>query len=171
MRGINLGARNRVAMPELRRHLKDAGYQSARTYLGSGNVVLDADAAPAELERECARLIREKFGFDIAVVVRTRDELAAVVALNPLGGVAKNPKRYQVSFLSGELEPAVVQRLQQVIKEPEQLVVAGRECYAWHPEGIGTSKLWSQLAGQKLGVTATARNWATVTKLLEMAER
>jgi uncharacterized protein (DUF1697 family) len=170
LRGINLGARNRVAMAELRKHLTEAGYESPRTYLGSGNVVLDADAAPEALERDCARLIKEKFGLQIAVVVRTRDELASVVSLNPLGDVAENPRRYQVSFMSGELEPAVVERLAQLTKEPEQMVVAGRELYAWHPDGIGPSKLWAQLAGQKLGVTATARNWATVTKLLAMAD-
>jgi uncharacterized protein (DUF1697 family) len=170
LRGINLGARNRVAMPELRKQLTGAGFEGVRTYLGSGNVVLDAGAAPGELERECKRLIQDAFGLDIAVVVRTRDELAAVVALDPLGEVATNPKRYQVSFMSGELEPAVLEKIEQLTTEPEQIAVAGRELYAWHPDGIARSKLWAQLAGQKLGVTATARNWTTVTNLLAMAD-
>ncbi len=157
-------------MPELRKHLTDAGYEGARTYLGSGNVVLDADAKPEALAHDCERLIKENFGLDIAVIVRTRDELAAVVALNPLGNVADNPKRYQVSFMSAELEPAVLERLEPLTKPPERMVVAGRELYAWHPDGIARSKLWNELAGSKLGVTATARNWATVTKLLSMAD-
>ena len=157
-------------MPELRRQLEDAGYQSVRTYLSSGNVVLDADAAPEHLERECERLIRDAFGLDIAVVVRTRDELAGVVALNPLGEVAENPKLYQVSFMSAELAPSVQERIAQLTVEPEQTLVAGRELYAWHPEGVGRSKLAAQLSRQGLGVTATARNWTTVTKLLAMAD-
>lgn len=157
-------------MPELRGRLTDAGFQEVRTYLGSGNVVLESDAEPAALAADCQRLIEQSFDLDITVVVRTRDELAAVVSLNPLSDVAVDPKLYQVSFMSGELEPAVVAKIEQVRAEPERLVVAGRELYAWHPNGIGRSKLWAQLAGTKLGVTATARNWLTVTNLLSMAD-
>jgi uncharacterized protein (DUF1697 family) len=61
--------------------------------------------------------------------------------------------------------------LEEALQEPEQLVVSGREIYAWHPSGVARSKLWGRLAGRGLGVTATARNWATVTKLLELASR
>jgi uncharacterized protein (DUF1697 family) len=49
------------------------------------------------------------------------------------------------------------------------VVVSGREVYAWHPQTIARSKLWSKLAGQGLGVTATSRNWTTVEALLELA--
>ena len=104
------------------------------------------------------------------VVVRTRDELAEVVERNPLGDVADNPKRYQVSFLSEPPDPDVVADLTKLVHESERLVADGRELYAWHPEGVARSKLWAALAGTKLGVTATARNWTTVTTLLEMAD-
>src|SRR5205823_1198229 len=56
-------------------------------------------------------------------------------------------------------------------EQPEQLVVSGREIYAWHPKGVARSKLWAALAGRGLGVTATARNWTTVKKLLEMTAK
>ena len=157
-------------MPALRELLTDAGMRDVRTYVQSGNVLLSSDFSSEELERECRRLIAEGFGLDIAVVVRTRDELAQVVDRNPLGEVADNPKRYQVSFLSAELEPAVVDRLAALAAPPERFVAAGREIYAWHPEGVARSKLWNQLAGTGLGVTATARNWMTVTTLLVMAD-
>ena len=49
------------------------------------------------------------------------------------------------------------------------MVARGREIYAWHPDGVARSKLWNELAGKGLGVTATARNWTTVTTLLDMA--
>jgi uncharacterized protein (DUF1697 family) len=170
LRGINLGSRNRIAMPELRRQLQDAGLDDVATYLQSGNVVVSSDAPAEALTRECERLIEAAFGLKIAVVVRTRDELAAAVARNPLADVATNPKRYQVSFLSAELDPAVVEKLTAAVTGLERFVAAGRELYAWHPEGVARSKLWNTLAGQGLGVTATARNWTTVTKLLEMAD-
>ena len=53
---------------------------------------------------------------------------------------------------------------------PERLVAIGRELYAWHPRGVARSKLWARLADRRLGVPATARNWTTVTKLLELAD-
>jgi uncharacterized protein (DUF1697 family) len=171
MRGINLGPNRRVPMAELRALLREAGYADVRTYVQSGNVVLESTAKPAALEREAAALISERFGFEVPVVVRTRREMAAVVKLNPLGDVAENPKRYQVSFLSAKPAAAVIKALQAAATSDERVVAHGREIYAWHPEGVARSKLWNALAGKGLGpgVTATARNWTTVTTLLEMA--
>ena len=169
LRGINLGARNRIAMPELRRAFAEAGFEDVRTYLQSGNLVLSSRARPEQLARECERLIAAAFGLDIAVVVRTRAELAKVVDRNPLGDVASNPKRYQVSFLSEKLHRDQVRALEALAAKGERLVAIGRELYAWHPEGAARSKLWARLAGRGLGVTATARNWTTVTSLLQLA--
>ena len=169
LRGINLGARNRIAMPELRRAFAEAGFEDVRTYLQSGNLVLSSRARPEQLARECERLIAAAFGLDIAVVVRTRAELAKVVERNPLGDVAVNPKRYQVSFLSEKLHRDQVRALEALTAKGERLVAIGRELYAWHPEGAARSKLWARLAGRGLGVTATARNWTTVTSLLQLA--
>jgi uncharacterized protein (DUF1697 family) len=169
LRGINLGGRRRVPMAELRTLLTDAGYEDVRTYVQSGNIVLGSPAKPAEVERELQTLISERFGFDVPVVVRSRAQLAAVVKADPLGDVADDPKRYQVSFLSAKPKAAVVRALEAADVAPEQVAVSGREIYAWHPEGVARSKLWNALAGKDLGVTATARNWTTVTTLLEMA--
>jgi uncharacterized protein (DUF1697 family) len=169
LRGINLGNR-RVAMAGLRELLDGAGYQDVQTYVQSGNVVLCSRASPADLERDSTRLISERFGFEVPVIVRTRDDLARVVARDPLGAVADNHKRYQVSFLASELAPDVVDRLRALVVEPEALVIEGREVYAWHPAGVARSKLWNALAGKTLGVGATSRNWTTVKTLLEMAQ-
>ncbi len=170
LRGINLGPSNRIAMPALRDLLTAAGFDDVRTYLQSGNVVLSSDAAPEQLARDCERLINESFGLAIEVLARTRDELAAVVERNPLGEVAVDPKRYQVSFMSAEPDPAALSSCAALAASGEQLVAIGRELYAWHPAGIGRSKMWAKLAGAALGVTATARNWSTVTALLALAE-
>ncbi len=170
LRGINLGASNRIAMPALREELEKAGFDDVRTYLQSGNVVLSSDASENQVARRCERLIAKAFGLDIAVVVRTRDELADVVGRNPLAKVARDPKRYQVSFLSKELSAKAVDELAALAVDGERFVAVGRELYAWHPRGVARSKLWAALAGRGLGVTATARNWTTVTKLLALAE-
>lgn len=168
LRGINIGPHKRIAMPALRELLGSAGFEDVETYVQSGNVVLSTELAPDELERECERLIANGFGFEVDVVARTRDQLAGVVERDPFGDFASNPKRYQVSFLSDELAPDRVDALAGLASDSERFVALGRELYAWHPDGVARSKLWAKLAGTGLGVKATARNWTTVTTLLEM---
>ena len=170
LRGINLGSKRRVPMADLRALLTEAGYEDVATYVQSGNVVLTSPATPAELERDTAALISERFGFEVPVVARSRAELARVVKHDPLGDVVDNAKRYQVSFLSAALDAATSKRLRGLVTEPEAVAIKGREVYAWHPDGVARSKLWNALAGSQLGVTATARNWTTVTTLLAMAQ-
>jgi uncharacterized protein (DUF1697 family) len=170
LRGINIGSRNRIAMPALRDTLEEAGYEDVRTYVQSGNVVLSSKASAKQAARDVERLISDRFGLEIAVVTRTRNELAKVVERNPLRRVAKDPKRYQVSFLETKVAPKIVRELEAVAADKEEVVAVGREVYAWHPAGVARSKLWARLAGKDLGVTATARNWTTVTKLLELAD-
>ena len=169
LRGINLGSRNRISMPELREALESAGFKDVRTHLQSGNVVLESSAKPESVARKCEKVISERFKLEIPVIVRTRAELAGVVKRNPLGKVATDPKRYQVSFLSARLSAKVVRELKDAAADSEQVVAIGREVYAWHPRTIARSKLWTKLAGKGLGVTATSRNWATVEALLELS--
>jgi uncharacterized protein (DUF1697 family) len=168
LRGINLGPNRRVPMADLRALFAEAGYGEVQTYVQSGNVVLESAAKPAELERDVAKVISERFGFDVPVIVRSARQLAAVVKRNPLGEVASEPKRYQVSFLSAKPPVTLVCALEAAASGEERVVCHGREIYAWHPEGVARSKLWNALASKELGVTATARNWATVLALLEM---
>lgn len=169
LRGINIGPRNRIAMPALREALEDAGFTDVRTYVQSGNVVLSGPAKPDETARKVERVIADRFGLEIPVVVRTKAQLARIVKKNPLAKVAKEPKRYQVSFLDGKPPADAVKKLEGTVTGKEQLVVDGREIYAWHDAGVARSKLWAALAGKGLGVTATARNWTTVEALLELA--
>lgn len=157
-------------MAQLRSALEEAGFDEVATYVQSGNVVLTSRDPAAKVARAVERLIEQEFGLKIPVVVRTRAQLATVVERNPLGKIAKDPKRYQVSFLEKKPSAALTRKLEEVAAPTERVVADGREIYAWHPEGVARSKLWAMLAGKGLGVTATARNWTTVTKLLELAD-
>ncbi len=170
LRGVNLVSRNRVSMPVLREALEGSGFEDVSTYVQSGNVVLSSTASPKRVGTDVERLVANRFGLDIQVVVRTRAQLAAVVKRNPLGEVAKNPKLYQVTFLQEAPAAEVVRKLEAAAAGKEQVVHIGRELYAWHPDGVGRSKLAALMSGKGLGVTATARNWTTVTRLLEMAD-
>jgi uncharacterized protein (DUF1697 family) len=170
LRGINVGSHNRIAMGELRELLAELGYVQARTLLQSGNVVLAADAQEDGLAEELERNITDRFGVHTPVILRTRSELAAVLALDPLGDIADDPKRYQVSFLSAVPTPEALRAIAAVDVAPERFEHVGREIYAWHPDGIHNSSLAKLLSDKRLGVTATARNWNTVAKLLELAD-
>jgi uncharacterized protein (DUF1697 family) len=170
LRGINVGKNARVSMADLRKLLAGAGYEEIKTHLQSGNVVLTAEATGADLEQELERLLHDQLKSPIRVVVRDREQLAAVVEADPLAGVADNPRLKQVSFLGAELDPAIAKELQAKAEDlaPERLVVGGREIYTWHPGGIQSSPTAKLLTDKRLGTTVTARNWNTVTKLLEL---
>jgi uncharacterized protein (DUF1697 family) len=169
LRGINIGPRNRIAMPALREALAEAGFEDVETYVQSGNVVLTSEAKPDTVRRKVEQVIAERFGLEIAVLVRTRADLARIAKANPLRKVATNPKRYQVTFLESKLPAATVKQLEELAAHGEQVVARGREVYAWTPDGIARSKLWAKLAGAGLGVTATSRNWTTVEALRDLA--
>jgi len=169
LRGINIGPRNRIAMPALREALADVGFEDVQTYVQSGNVVLTSSAKPETVRRKVEQLIGERFGLEIAVVVRTAADLTRIAKANPLKQVATNPKRYQVTFLESKLPAATVRELEELAAHGEQVVARGREVYAWTPDGIARSKLWAKLAGTSLGVTATSRNWTTVEALRQLA--
>jgi uncharacterized protein (DUF1697 family) len=169
LRGVNLAGRNRVSMPALREALEDADFTDVATYVQSGNVVLTSRKAAKRVGTDVERLLKKRFDLDVRVVVRTRAELAAVVDRDPFAKIATDPKRYQVTFLESQLGADVVRKLEAVATDSERVKHVGREVYACHPEGVGRSKLAVLLAGKGLGVTATARNWKTVTQLLDLA--
>jgi uncharacterized protein (DUF1697 family) len=152
-------------MAELRELLEGHGYDHVRTHLQSGNVVLSSPLAPRKLEAQLERQLADGLGMEVRVLVRTRAELAKVVALNPLRKVATNPSRYLVVFLSRKLPTKVARDL-----EAANVFVEGRELYAWHPDGVQRSPLAKLLDDKRLGVLSTARNWNTVTKLLQLLD-
>ena len=169
LRGINLGSRNRASMPDLRTALGEAGYEGVATLVQSGNIVLTSSKQPKTLEREISKLVLDEFGVEAATVVRTRDELEGAIERNPIPEGPEIPKLFQVTFFSGEPDAEGVAALLAEDFGDEQLVVIGREAYAWHPGGIHKSKLAREL-GKGLRGDGTARNWNTVTKLLELAD-
>jgi uncharacterized protein (DUF1697 family) len=170
LRGVNLVRTNRVPMAKLRLALQKAGFGNVKTYVQSGNIVLSSRLSPDRVSARVHTVIKKEFGHDITVVVRSHTELKAVVKRNPLGKLAKNPKRHLVTFLGSALPAAVKKKLAEVAVHRERFAVRGKEIYSWHPEGVGRSPLWERLGGKALGVTATSRNWSTVTTLLAMSE-
>jgi uncharacterized protein (DUF1697 family) len=169
LRGINLGRARRIAMADLRELLEGLGYEDVRTHLQSGNAVLTTDAAPDAVAEAIEARIAEHVGLDVGVVVRTGDELAAIVAADPLGEVARDPARRMAIFLPAAPDRAALRALEKEDFGDERFEASGREVYAWCPGGVGRSRLMAALGDAKLTPGGTARNWRTVTRLAEMA--
>jgi uncharacterized protein (DUF1697 family) len=167
IRGINVGGNKKVDMAGLRAMLVGLGYADAKTLLNSGNVVFEAAKKPTAASIEKA--IKATFGFDVAIILRTAAEFAKVAAADPFGKVATEGSRYFVGFLDKPLAAGALAGLDLAAYEPELLHVAKREVYTWLPSGLIDSPLMKELTDKKLGVTATWRNWNTVTKLLALA--
>jgi uncharacterized protein (DUF1697 family) len=167
LRGINVGKARQVGMPRLAEVLTARGHGNVRTHLRSGNVVLDSPLGEAALAADVEEAIEKEFGFAVPVVVRTGDEVAAVIAGDPFATVATDPARYLVTFFPEPPAPDRVDALPPVEGGGEYLV-RGRELYLWLPDGIANTPLAAWKWDKLLGVAGTGRNWNTVTKLGEL---
>jgi len=170
LRGINLGPRNKIAMADLRELLGELGHDNVRTHILSGNAIFTSRRRSVpRLEAEIERAIRDGFKLDVRVLIRTADELATIVERNPLPEAASNGSRYFVLFLDRNPDRERIDAIDPAAYTPEQFSVGDRVIYAWYKDGLTGSKLAGALSDKRLGVTATARNWNTTTKLLELA--
>jgi uncharacterized protein (DUF1697 family) len=177
LRGINVGGRNRVAMAALRGVVEGLGHTEVATYIQSGNVVFTGeDTDTGALERALERAIGEQLGVRPRVVVLTCAELARVVADNPFPD-EDNPRNLHAVFRNVPPDPgelAAVAAAERRARERggrDRARVVGTTLYLHTPDGFGRSELATELtrAGgdRKDG---TARNWATVRKLLAMCD-
>lgn len=169
LRGINLGARNKISMAELRELFAGLGAEDVTTYVQSGNVVFKAAIPARELAEAIETEIRRDLGLDVTVLLRTPAELAALVERNPFGESAPEAKELHVTFLADRPQAARVAQLDPQRSQPDEFRVVGREVYLRCPNGYGRSKLTNAYFEKQLALVATTRNWNTVTKLAELA--
>jgi uncharacterized protein (DUF1697 family) len=169
LRGINVGGNNILPMAELRSDLEALKLINVRTYIQSGNVVFDSPADSGEdLAARLGDQIEERHGFRPNIVLLRREELEAAVQANPYPEAAAEPKTLHFSFLA---EPAAAPDLAALdaLKSPtERYALTGQVFYLHAPDGIGRSRLAAKVE-RHLGVSATARNYRTVDRLLSMA--
>jgi uncharacterized protein (DUF1697 family) len=168
LRGINLGAKRRLAMADLRHLLEGIGYDEVRTHLQSGNVVLRATGSAGALKTKLEPALATHCGFAVDVVVRTKAQLDKVITQSPFEGRANDNARYLVVFLEKAPPAAWRRSIDAGDYEPDEVAVHGKEIYLWLPKGVHDSKLAREATGKSVGV-ATARNWNVVTKLAELA--
>ena len=168
LRAINLGARNRVPMAELRAVFESEGCADVQTYVQSGNVVFRNQASSAAaLQRRLERAVATAFDVDTTVVLRTWAELRRVAGAHPFGD---DTSRSYVTFLAEKPGAAAVRRLQKLDVAPDRVKVVGRDVFVNYPRGVQGARVSNAVLERELGVAGTNRNWRTVARLAELTE-
>jgi uncharacterized protein (DUF1697 family) len=161
LRAVNVGGTGKIAMSELRAICAELGFDRVETYIQSGNVVFDSEAATARVKAALEARLKQHFGKPMGVLLRSAAEMAAVVKANPFP--TSEPRLTYAIFLD---EPPPADALDRVVgRTDEEMRLGAREIYVQYPNGMGRSKL--RIPAAKAG---TARNMNSVAKLAEMAK-
>jgi uncharacterized protein (DUF1697 family) len=169
-RGVNVGGKQMLPMKDLRAMLEADGCTDVKTYIQSGNVVFRCPVG--EASRVAARLraaVAKGRGYEPNVLVLTLKELEKAVAGNPFPDADTNPKSLHLFFLAERPTKPDTKAMDAIKAKTESYALEDRVLYLHAPAGFGISKL-AQRAERLLGVDATARNWLTVTTMLELAK-
>ena len=173
LRGVNVGGHNKIKMEALRALYESLGLRDPQTYVQSGNVVFRTDKRDlVAVGKRIEDAIERGFGFRPAVILRTASELRDVIARNPFAkrpGI--EPSKLLVNFLASDPGVAVRDKVLRIKTDPEELRMDGRELYIYFPNGMARPKMSWAVLEKTLKTPGTGRNWNSVTKLLEMAER
>lgn len=173
LRGINVGGNNKVPMKDLRALVASLGYGDVETYIQSGNVVLSSEADAEDIRVCVERAVAEKMGVSCPVVVVTREELARVVAGNPFQ--VDDDRRLHAVFRSSPFGADDLEAVDTAVARArakgsrDEVSIADKTMYLWTPDGFGRSELAAQLSRAAMA-GGTARNWATVSRLMEMLD-
>lgn len=173
LRGVNVGGRNMIKMDALKALCVRLKLKDPQTYVQSGNVIFKTEEKDhKKLAKRIQDAIEKTAGFRPGVMLRTLAELQEVVARNPFAkrsGI--EPGKLLVNFLTGDLGKDAREKALAIKVGPEEMHLIGREAYIYFPNGQGRSKFPWPAIERALGTSATGRNWNSVTKMLEMAEK
>jgi uncharacterized protein (DUF1697 family) len=171
LRGINVGGKNMLPMKGLAAIFTEAGCSHVSTYIQSGNVLFHA---PAALVKKLPKLVQEeiaaRFGLRVPVVIRSAQQLAEAIRANPFLKASAEEKALHVYFLADLPLEVAVSGLDAARSAPDEFRVVGQEVCLLLPNGMGRTKLTNAYFDSKLKTVSTARNWATILKLLEMMQ-
>jgi uncharacterized protein (DUF1697 family) len=169
LRGINVSGHNKIKMAELKRTLETMGLSCVQTYIQSGNVLFESGENPEQLRLQIEDGIRADFGISITVVLRTAEELERIIADCPYADVClAEGESVHVSVLTDTPPQKVIDLLTGSERDNDECYIQGRVIYFLFRQSILDSKLAKNM--QKLGNTATTRNWNTINKLAALVK-
>lgn len=170
LRGINVGGNKIIKMQDLKLMFQSLGFHNVRTYIQSGNVLFESNEVSEHQLRELLeRQLKETFGFEVSVILRTLAEVEQVIINHPF--VLSEPddyKRWYVSFLPAEPSSEAMDKLRMYEDGPDKLRLVGREMYILYDVSVSHSALSKVSFDKILGMPVTARNWNTVNKLIAL---
>jgi uncharacterized protein (DUF1697 family) len=170
LRGVNVGARNKIKMADLQELFVGLGHTAVVTYIQSGNVVFKSRSkSSTAVAHAVEERITRDLGLDVRVLVRTHDEMAKVARSNPFLKSCAEVARLHVTFLAGKPDAELVRAVSAFDAGVDELRVVGREVYLHCPNGYGNTKINNGFFEKRLQAIATTRNWNTVTKLIDLA--
>lgn len=168
-RGINVGGNHILPMKSLASLIEGVGANGVKTYIQSGNAVFaHAERDASTLAKRIEAAVLKAHGFTPNVLLLTLKELTSAANANPFPHAATAPTSLHLAFLASVPAKANWEGLNAIKLANEAYQVKGKVFYLHAPDGIGQSKLAARYE-KLLGVAATARNWNTVVKLIEIA--
>lgn len=168
LRGVNVGGKTSVKMERLREVFGALGFKNVKTYIQSGNVVFETDEIDDEKIAARIEAAVEKEFFKTPVMVRPLDEIKKIIENNPFAGEEFEDKLFHVVFLAEKLSDEKAALLLSNNNETERFAVSGRDVYCLLKSGVADSLLGKKYIDNKLKTPATARNWRTIRKILEI---
>ncbi|HXH70481.1 MAG TPA: DUF1697 domain-containing protein [Pyrinomonadaceae bacterium] len=169
LRGINVGGHNKIKMETLREMFAALRFENVKTYINSGNVIFETSETDENaLVSKIEQAIQAGFSLNIKVMVRTIDEILDIIENNPFAGQFENDKDLHVLFLDEELPAEKRDILLSNNNENEMFAVRNREIFCLLRVSVLDSLLGKDYIGKKLKTSATARNWRTVNKIVEL---
>jgi uncharacterized protein (DUF1697 family) len=172
LRGINVSGHNMMKMEVLKSTLETIGFQNVRTYIQSGNVFVNSEEENAsKVGFVIKQEIFKTFGNEVPVVVVNQNDLKNCLVHNPfLKDKDLDTKKLYVAFLSNTLRNESINDLKISQFKPDEAAIDGNKIYIKYAIGAGKTRLDQKYIEKKLNLTATIRNWNTVTQLLKIYE-
>jgi uncharacterized protein (DUF1697 family) len=161
-----------IKMEALKTTLEAIGFSNVVTYIQSGNVFVETDEESSfgvgfKIKQE----IFKTFGHEVPVIVIGKNDLELCFKNNPfLKQKDVDTKKLYVAFVSKELSSSAINELKISQFKPDEAAIDGNRIFIKYDIGAGKTRLDQKYIEKKLNVTATIRNWNTVTKLLEIYE-
>jgi uncharacterized protein (DUF1697 family) len=170
LRAVNVGGSGKIKMEPLREAYEALGLRDVRSLLQSGNVLFRSSVKNRDqLARRIMQEIERRFGLQVEVLIRTLPEFESIFERSPILSPRADLSKLLVMFLSRVPDARAQAALSKWHKGPEMLELRGPEVYLYYPDGVGRSKLSTAVIERHLDTSGTARNWNTLTKLLEAA--
>lgn len=170
LRGINVGGKRKIRMIDLKSLCENLGWKDVETYIQSGNIIFNSDNQNSDLEETLESAIKEKYGFDVPVIVRNSEELQISIDNNPFFNQDAEINQLHLTLLKKKPTQEKSAEIQTQSYEPDKFKIVGKDVFILCVGKYHKSKLINNFFERKFNTGATTRNWKTILKLSELSK-